>query len=107
MLNLINIYELMITIGVFLGYLMFYIMQDAKNGWRYMFLMSCILASPQCVFVFFMPESPRWLYSRGRAKDAEKQLMSMHENDSNRVSITHSYHCPGESITNIDRYVWR
>ena len=82
-----SFYELMITIGVFLGYLMFYIMKDTQSGWRYMFLMSCILATPQCVFVWFMPESPQWLFSRGRERDAEMQLMRMHEYDSNRVRL--------------------
>jgi MFS family permease len=50
-----SFYELMVTIGVLLGYIEFYIMKDSESGWRYMFLLSCVLAG---TFFFFTPQPP-------------------------------------------------
>ena len=82
-----SFYELMVTIGVLLGYVTFYVMRDNKGAWKYMFLLSCILAVPQIIFVWFVPESPRWLYSRGKEKQAKTQLLMMNDNDTEKVRL--------------------
>jgi hypothetical protein len=42
-----------------------------------------------CVFVFFLPESPRWLYTHGNPDKAKEILIKYHgEGDANNAFIT-------------------
>lgn len=59
-----SVYELLVTVGVLLGYIVYYVLEDVAHGWRYMFAWSMVLALPQCALVFVVPESPKWTSSR-------------------------------------------
>ncbi|GMI74703.1 tonoplast monosaccharide transporter2 [Hibiscus trionum] len=64
------------TVGMFLSYCMVFGMSfSASPDWR---LMLGILSVPSLVYflltVFYMPESPRWLVSKGRMSEAKKAL---------------------------------
>ncbi|KAK8518991.1 hypothetical protein V6N13_017758 [Hibiscus sabdariffa] len=64
------------TIGMFLSYCMVFGMSlTASPNWR---LMLGVLSIPSLVYflltVFYMPESPRWLVSKGRMSEAKKVL---------------------------------
>ncbi|XNM47448.1 D-xylose transporter XylE [Escherichia coli] len=41
------------------------------DGWRYMFASECIPAPPFLMLLYTVPESPRWLMSRGKQEQAE------------------------------------
>jgi len=53
--------------------------------WRLPTGLQCLMPGIQLIFVFFLPESPRWLISKGRHEEARKVLVKYHasgdEND--------------------------
>lgn len=66
--------------GLFLAYCMVSGMSLMESpSWR---LMLGVLAIPSLVYfvliVFFLPESPRWLVSKGRIMEAKKELQKLH-----------------------------
>lgn len=51
----------------------------ATNGWRVMYLIGAILAFIGLGLRFRLPESPRWLITKGRISEAEAIVKSMEE----------------------------
>ena len=49
------------------------------NGWRIMYGIGALLALVGILLRFQLPESPRWLISRGRVDEADKIVTSMEE----------------------------
>lgn len=50
-------------------------------SWRVPFLLQMMLAVINFVFILVCPESPRWLYSRGRKDEAALVLAKLHSRD--------------------------
>jgi sugar porter (SP) family MFS transporter len=62
---LVAIYQFTITFGILLSYFINFWLHDVDNNWRWMFATGII---PSVLFftgLFFIPESPRWLYKAG------------------------------------------
>lgn len=59
-------------VGANVAYLVGYFLLDAPNGWRWMLASSVV----PCVIILLgrmsIPESPRWLYSKGRTEEANR-----------------------------------
>jgi len=70
--TLITIYQLAITLGILVSYLVNFALHDVDNNWRWMFATGLL---PSVVFftgLLYIPESPRWLLKAGfREKSAE------------------------------------
>jgi MFS family permease len=63
--TLITAYQLAITLGILISYLVNFGLHEVENNWRWMFATGLI---PSVVFfagLFFIPESPRWLIKAG------------------------------------------
>jgi len=71
---LVSIYQLTIVIGILCSYIINYLLQDVDNNWRWMFATGIV---PSVLFffgLFFIPESPRWLYKAGKKEDSFRIL---------------------------------
>jgi len=72
--TLVSIYQLTIVIGILISYTINYWLHDMDNNWRWMFATGMV---PSVLFfagLFFIPESPRWLYKAGRKEDSLRVL---------------------------------
>lgn len=72
--RMVSINQLTIVSGILLAYFSNYMLADLENNWRWMFTSGSIPAVLFFVCVFFVPESPRWLISKGRVDEAKGVL---------------------------------
>ncbi|CAN6209325.1 unnamed protein product [Urochloa humidicola] len=68
----------LITGGQFLAYLINLAFTKAPGTWRWMLGVAALPALLQFALMLFLPESPRWLYRKGRAEEAEAILRRIH-----------------------------
>ena len=57
-----------------------------ETGWRWMYGIGALLALVGIVLRFQLPESPRWLITRGRVDEAEQIVTSMEQRALKRIS---------------------
>ena len=69
--RMVSINQLTIVSGILLAYFSNYILADVENNWRWMFASGSIPSLLFFVFVFMVPESPRWLVSKGYVDKAK------------------------------------
>jgi SP family arabinose:H+ symporter-like MFS transporter len=72
--TLVAIYQLTIVLGILISYTINFWLHDVDNNWRWMFATGII---PSVLFftgLFFIPESPRWLYKAGRKEESLRVL---------------------------------
>jgi sugar porter (SP) family MFS transporter len=63
--TLVTIYQLAITFGILVSYIVNYVLHDVENNWRWMFATGLIPSVLFFVGLIFIPESPRWLVKAG------------------------------------------
>lgn len=80
--GLVATYQLAITIGIVVAYLVDYLLESV--GWRWMFACGAIPAVVLFVGSLILPESPRWLALKGHGEQARGVLMRLRENDAAR-----------------------
>ncbi|KAK1326376.1 putative inositol transporter 2 [Acorus calamus] len=68
----------LITGGQFLAYLINLAFTKAPGTWRWMLGIAGIPALLQFILMFMLPESPRWLYRKGREDEAETILRKIY-----------------------------
>jgi sugar porter (SP) family MFS transporter len=71
---LVAIYQLAIVLGILCSYTINYGLHNVDNNWRWMFATGIL---PSVLFftgLFFIPESPRWLFKAGRKTESLKVL---------------------------------
>lgn len=71
---LVAIYQLAIVIGILCSYTINYGLHNIDNNWRWMFATGIIPSVLFFIGLFFIPESPRWLYKAGRKEQSQKVL---------------------------------
>ena len=74
--TLVSMFQLLITVGILTAYLSDNALADNNNleCWRPMLWVGVIPALVLFVGMFFLPETPRWLMSKGREEEGEKVL---------------------------------
>ncbi|XP_028825202.1 solute carrier family 2, facilitated glucose transporter member 12 isoform X2 [Denticeps clupeoides] len=72
--RLVCLYELMVVLGVLLGFGLSWGFSGVTDGWRYTFAAALPPAVTQAVAMHFLPQSPRFLLLRGREKEARAVL---------------------------------
>ncbi len=71
---MVSINQLTVVTGILLAYFSNYVLADFENNWRWMFSSGAVPAVLFFIFVFFVPESPRWLLSKGQVEKAKAIL---------------------------------
>jgi SP family arabinose:H+ symporter-like MFS transporter len=71
---LVAIYQLTIVLGILISYIINYWLHDVENNWRWMFATGIIPSVLFFIGLFFIPESPRWLYKAGRKEESLRVL---------------------------------
>lgn len=54
---------------------------SSNYSWRIPLILQCALGVVNVAFVLFLPESPRWLYAKGRGQQAARLLAHLHSRD--------------------------
>jgi len=70
----VSLFQLAITIGILLAYLVDYAFANVAQGWRWMFGLSVVPAAVFALGMLYLPESPRWLVRRGQSDRARAIL---------------------------------
>jgi SP family arabinose:H+ symporter-like MFS transporter len=74
--RLVSLYQLAIVLGILLAYLSNYLFQSTGiNNWRWMFASQTIPAVLFLAALYFVPETPRWLVSKGKLNQAMQVLL--------------------------------
>jgi SP family galactose:H+ symporter-like MFS transporter len=78
---LVTINQLMITVGILVSYITdYWVANDADPySWRLMFHIGVIPGLALFTGMFFLPETPRWLISKGRYEEGEKVLKKVED----------------------------
>ena len=71
---LVTLYELMLVVGVLLGFSCSYAFAALPDGWRYTFGLVAPVALLQFAGLLLLPPSPRFLVARGRVESARAVL---------------------------------
>jgi len=79
--TLVSMFQLLITVGILAAYLSNTALADNNNleSWRPMLYVGVIPAIVLFVGMFFLPETPRWLMSKGREEESRKVLVRIEE----------------------------
>lgn len=87
--TLVSMFQLLITVGILAAYLSDNAFADNNNleSWRPMLYVGVIPAMILFIGMFFLPETPRWLMSKGREEESESVLRRIEEPEFIDVSI--------------------
>lgn len=85
--RLVGVAQLNIVVGILVAYFSNKALIGFDDNWRYMFGAMMIPSLLFIALLFFVPESPRWLVSKGRDDDALKTLQSIYTDPEVPVSI--------------------
>ena len=79
--RLVSLFQLLITIGILVSYLSDLAFANNNNveSWRPMFYIGIVPGFILLVGMFFLPETPRWLMSKGREAESLKILKRLEE----------------------------
>ncbi len=71
-------YEVLVGAGILLSFCLDLAFSTFPNGWRWAFILPGIFAALQSVLLFLLPESPKWLISKGRVEEAKSVLKTIY-----------------------------
>lgn len=78
---LVSLFQLLITVGILASFISDYWIADNTNveSWRMMFYVGIVPAVILLIGTLFLPETPRWLMSRGREEESRAVLETIEE----------------------------
>ena len=79
--RLVSLFQLLITIGILVSYLsdLAFAQNSNVESWRPMFYVGVIPGLILLIGMLFLPETPRWLMSKGREEESRKILQKIEE----------------------------
>ncbi len=72
--RLVTFFQLAVTVGILVAYLVGLAFADANEGWRWMLGLGAVPAIALVIGIVRLPSSPRWLLMVGREDDARAAL---------------------------------
>lgn len=93
-----------VTDGIFIGVgvtaalwidLGFYFVQGSSVSWRFPLAFQVVLSATAMIFIYLLPESPRWLIKTGQIEQAREVLGALLEADPESRTVT-------DSVVNIE-----
>ena len=100
--RLVALYQFNIVAGILAAFISNYFLKDiGENAWRWMLGVQAFPAFLYTIFVMTIPESPRWLFSKGKTEEARKLLVRIDPTvDSNTIlkEMQAEKHPSGETI---------
>lgn len=82
----VTLFQLCLTFGILMGYLVGYIFHDSGN-WRAMFATALLPTAAFLLLGLGLPRSPRWLIKRGRPEAAHRALCRTHAIEEARATF--------------------
>nr|NQU93005.1 sugar porter family MFS transporter [Bacteroidota bacterium] len=81
--RLVSLFQLLITIGILVAYITDLAFANESNpeSWRPMFIAGVVPAIILLVGIIFLPETPRWLMTKGREEEGRRILKMVEEPD--------------------------
>lgn len=80
--KLVAFYQFNIVLGILVAFLSNYLLRNTgENSWRWMMGVQAIPSFIYTLFIFTIPESPRWLLSKSRNDEAKDVLQRMYPGD--------------------------
>jgi MFS family permease len=74
--SLVSLNQLMIVLGISASFFSnYFLLSVGENNWRWMLGMDAIPAALYFLFLFGVPESPRWLFGKGQQERAKEILI--------------------------------
>jgi MFS family permease len=74
--SLVSLNQLMIVLGISASFFSNYVLLNiGENNWRWMLGMDAVPAALYFLFLFAVPESPRWLFGKGQQERASEILI--------------------------------
>lgn len=71
-------YEILVVIGILISFIIALCLVHHESGWRIMFSLPIVFSFIQSFGLFFLPESPQWLFennNREKAKDILEKIL--------------------------------
>lgn len=72
----VSLYQLAVTLGILISFVVNYQCAESAN-WRLMFLLGAVPAALQFICLFFLPETPSWLFKQGEEKEGTSILQKL------------------------------
>ncbi len=72
--RMVSVNQLTVVVGILLAYFSSYFLAGVEDNWRWMFTSGAAPALLFFICVFLVPESPRWLLSKGYVEKARSVL---------------------------------
>ncbi len=79
--RLVTFFQLAITIGILMSYVVGYFFEGSQDAWRLMFWAGFVPALLLFLGMLFVPESPRWLIAKGKDAEALEVLNKLRPRD--------------------------
>lgn len=103
--SLVSMYQFMIAFGEVVGYACCGVFFEVHGGWRFMLGSTLVFSTILFCGVFLLPESPRWLMSKGkegRAWNVWKSLRNVEEEESllEFLQMRQTLHAEEEQVKN-------
>ncbi|KAJ6443394.1 sugar porter (SP) family MFS transporter [Purpureocillium lavendulum] len=92
--GLVTSFQMWVSFGMFVGYcfnLAFF--RIGPLAWRFQLAAAFAPAIPVCIFVWFCPESPRWLMKKGRYPESFKSFCRLRNTEMQAARDLYYAHC--------------